>query len=481
MSEQQARDTTTSAWRLEELRVDPALRLVVASNPAAPAQVLEILATDPNVQVRAAVASNPNTPWTLLKELAPVFPHAFLQNPAGSLQLLAHPEQNMTEGGFWENRFWGSVLREASVPLLWWNWLRSHPTLHISEEVCLHILSAGELASLAEIAQEQDEHTLLVLMELLTVASSQGAFLPPFTSTLRERASVITHGRLIMECFVRLARSGDQGRRQVVAAHPQVPEEVMQTLAGDPDVSVRMSLAGNPQTPPAILQALALDQDKRVRSWVAWNKQTPLKVLRDLARDPDRYVRAAVARHERMPAEVFHLLAHDHEEDGVVQEAANHVQSQLARVPFGEVECEKECEKRHPQDMWIKQQVKHVLKHMASQGVSSDLRQSTLAALAADWDETSISHAFWDLGGLNNLDSISSRRRSDYQCVMDPFMPPIALQKLAASPCWDIRILVAFHPRTPREVRQRLGIDGNRYVRAIAQAIGMRMTAEGTD
>lgn len=100
MFEQEARDTATSAERLEELSNNPALHILIASNSAAPAKLLETLATDQDAQVRAAVASNPNTPWPTLEDLSWEFPRAFLHNPLGPIQMVVHPEQISTDGIF---------------------------------------------------------------------------------------------------------------------------------------------------------------------------------------------------------------------------------------------------------------------------------------------------------------------------------------------------------------------------------------------
>lgn len=82
------------------------------------------LAQDRNSQVRQAVASNPNTPWPILEHLAWMFPHSYLSNPISPLQMMAHPEQICTDGIFYD-----ALLREASIPPLWWSWLRSQPVL----------------------------------------------------------------------------------------------------------------------------------------------------------------------------------------------------------------------------------------------------------------------------------------------------------------------------------------------------------------
>jgi len=98
MLEDKASNATISAERLKELRADLALRIIVASNPATPAHLLETLARDQDAQVRQTVAGNPNTPWQTLEHLAAEFPREFLHNPIALPQILAHLEQVTDQG-----------------------------------------------------------------------------------------------------------------------------------------------------------------------------------------------------------------------------------------------------------------------------------------------------------------------------------------------------------------------------------------------
>src|SRR4051812_555878 len=101
LQQQEAGNPSTSAERLTELSAYPELRILVVGNPAAPASLLEHLAHDQDAQVREKVASNPNTPWQILEHLAWEFPSAFLHNPLGPIQILAHAEHISTNSMFW--------------------------------------------------------------------------------------------------------------------------------------------------------------------------------------------------------------------------------------------------------------------------------------------------------------------------------------------------------------------------------------------
>ncbi|HET8846916.1 MAG TPA: hypothetical protein VFN35_35965, partial [Ktedonobacteraceae bacterium] len=85
----------------------------------------------------------------------------------------------------------------------------------------------------------------------------------------------------------------------------------------------------------------------------------------------------------------------------------------------------------------------------------NNVRQIVLQALAADWDTASIQVVF--------------ALRPGQKYFLASYLPPLALQKLAISPSWEIRFLVAHHAQTPLKIRQLLSRDGNRYVRAMAR------------
>ncbi|HET8844782.1 MAG TPA: hypothetical protein VFN35_25140, partial [Ktedonobacteraceae bacterium] len=165
----EASELLASVESQDVLSTDPALRITIASDPATPVSLLESLAQDQDARVREQVANNPNTPWSTLERLAWEFPRAFLFNPVGPLHLLEHPEQVCTEKTFWD-----TILREATIPILWWKWLSSHPLLRKSEAVRLHIQFAGEAAHPFGIPKIGEEYTLLTLVELLSAASAQG-------------------------------------------------------------------------------------------------------------------------------------------------------------------------------------------------------------------------------------------------------------------------------------------------------------------
>ncbi|HET8844342.1 MAG TPA: hypothetical protein VFN35_22940, partial [Ktedonobacteraceae bacterium] len=249
--EKEACNPATSAERLEALSKHPSLRGIVAGNPATPAYLLGRLAREQDARVRERVARNPNTPWPTLEQLAWEFPHDFLSNPVALLHMMVHPEQITTN-----NEFWGHLLREAAIPSPWWEWLRSHSVLGISQVVRLHIQYAGEAAHPYGDSTRDEEHDLLSLVELLSVASFQATFLLKQASPFTEQPEV-TLEQIIRGYLQRLGHSSDGIVRQAVAANQETPIELLYTLAQDENGGVRCAVASHAQTPVELLYTLA--------------------------------------------------------------------------------------------------------------------------------------------------------------------------------------------------------------------------------
>jgi hypothetical protein len=176
---------------------------VIASDTSTPPQTLETLAQDPDWQVRQAVAANSNTPWQILEQLAIDFPHEFLHNPAGLLQILAFPEEINTHE--W---FWGGLLRQASIPSSWWRWLKFNPTCEKFSSILLHVQHAGEITSFLNALNNEDEEILLTLIEL--------------TPETLWKAMLNSYEQIMQKRLHRLAQSVREEIREYVACHDQL-------------------------------------------------------------------------------------------------------------------------------------------------------------------------------------------------------------------------------------------------------------------
>ncbi|HET8840987.1 MAG TPA: hypothetical protein VFN35_05935, partial [Ktedonobacteraceae bacterium] len=255
-----------SVQRLESLRDASAWRLMVASHPAAPTALLECLAQDQGEQVRQAVAGNPNTPWHILEHLAPEFPRAFLHNPVGPVQILAHPEQISRD-----ETLWMALLREAPIPAHWWNWLLNSPPLSASQTIHLHVQYAGETSDMYGVLQQGEEEALLTLVDILTSACVQGVTLPALTDNPQVNLSTLSCEQLIRDHLRELAFCGEKRVRVAALANPLVPVDVLSILALDPNQheGVRWTVAEHTLMPVEVLRTLALDKDEWVRYLVA--------------------------------------------------------------------------------------------------------------------------------------------------------------------------------------------------------------------
>ncbi|HET8843963.1 MAG TPA: hypothetical protein VFN35_21035 [Ktedonobacteraceae bacterium] len=501
MSEPEARDPATSTERLEELSHDPALRVFVASNPAAPALLLETLATDPDAQVRAAVASNPNAFWPTLEDLSWEFPRAFLHNPLGPIHLVAHPEQISTDGMFKDNLF-----REASIPPHWWAWLTNQPS-NISEDednrivqgflqvhyedwwdwfdsptgwspaASLHIQQAGETSDLYGLSLESsDVADILQRIEMLTAATVQGAQVPDLVEDFPCGPIRTSAKQLISAILQSFSQSTDPRVQWVLAHNPLMPAETLQTLAEDEDPNVREAGAGNERVLAVVLQAPVLDADRLGHQTAAFEtyhngqvpqpggtEQTSMEALQALAWDYDLTVRSSVAMHAQTPSEGLRTLPQT--EDAMAHSLANAIQTLLAEKPQEVSQSWMAQWNRANRHMSIMDQLSWV----ANLDLARPVRQMVVAALTVGWNTERVRHAFTtpaDFDGRELPDII----RNCFHALAAPFLPPVALRKLAAFPLWEIRYLVALHEHTPAEVRLQLSQDGNRYVRAMARA-----------
>jgi len=187
-------------------------------------------------------------------------------------------------------------------------------------------------------------------------------------------------------------------------------------------------VAGNPQTSGELLRRLATDADEDVRTAVARNGQTPPELLSTLAADASRQVRRSATIVQRLLVQIEGpwceqgwreslrtlLLTMDQHENKMGDAFPQWQLFWMAR--------------RHPD-------------------LPDPVRQTILAICAASWDATKIHAVF--VTDAPGVAATFPARREPYRYILASSMPPIALHKLAVSPYWDIRFLVALHSQTP--------------------------------
>lgn len=94
---------------------------------------------------------------------------------------------------------------------------------------------------------------------------------------------------------------------------------------------------------------------------------------------------------------------------------------------------------KRPDDRFISEiSPKEQVERVVGLEVAVSVQQRLLALLATSWDAETVRSAVLP-----------------YHYLIAPFMPAVVLQRLAASPSWEVRYLVALHEHTPAEIMQQ--------------------------
>ena len=119
-----------------------------------------------------------------------------------------------------------------------------------------------------------------------------------------------------VETLVELSKNLFYDARQKVAKNPNTPVEILVKLSKDEWAGVRQCVAKNPNTPIETLVELSRDQqDSEVRRCVARNPNTPVAILAELSRDEKTWVRQDVAGNPNTPVDVLRELSRDQDEN----------------------------------------------------------------------------------------------------------------------------------------------------------------------
>lgn len=165
------------------------------------------LARNGSHSVQAAVAAHPNTPVTLLAELAAGFPAEVLSNPALPLLRLADPQ----------------LLRSWPAPAV--------------ERLTAQPQAPGWVIKVAASYPVID----------VQLAAATRPDLPP-------------------DAIRTLSRSAFWTIRELMARHAQLPHNLLAELARDPDYGVRLTVTGRPDLPDDIRCVLRQDSHPLVRA-----------------------------------------------------------------------------------------------------------------------------------------------------------------------------------------------------------------------
>lgn len=397
------------------------VRSRVAQNEYAPVETLKALALDREGLVREALLQNRRLPTEILTGMAQDHDEkvrrqvaAHPQTSADTLQMLAQDHDE-------------KVRRQVAA----------HP--QTPSEVLWTLTQDKNLE--VRVAVAQNEQAPVALLEALMEGESRGDTLGEF----HFRMNVVGNQRAPATLLRAHARHEDQNVRRVIAEHPQTPPETLALLAQDRDPHVQIAVAGNWQTPVEVLQTLAQHKFEGLERWgleaLAQNIHTPPEVLQILARKtqhgPTRWTATFVSR---LQVELGEHL--DRDEVGTI----------LKKL-FRTTQANYPAIKEYTPDQQIL--------HLALLGGSTRVRRAILTVLAMDWDISTIDELYeihprsWWVGKPDTGFHLLSAG---------------VLQKLAISPNWKVRFLVASHEQTPEPTRLHLSQDGNRYVQAIARA-----------
>jgi len=495
----EAADMDTKPIRLAVLARHAVLHPLIAANPATPADVLARLSEASEVEVRRAVALNPNASLQVLGHLASEFPQEFLRNPI-------LPILNMTQPDFIKKLpvlAWAGLLRAEQLSPIWLQQVKSDIRYQrlqpaIWKLIQLHVSQTGEARKTLDqlvldkpprswkfTLQEEfkrnrvmttqttalmptDEEELLLLFVLLfpTVvpmlreqwiqaarnAERQTGSLLAFAKTvggktltalsqeksLHVRCQVARHPHVSAKILSRLATVKQPEIRRAVASNPATPPEILSTLLADPHSSVRRTAASHPDLTSQDHEMLTSDKESSVRAALASLHLLDRRLITQLASDPSAQVRAAVARNLYAPQEILATLASDTEPGVRAAAAAN---------PCLPVECH--IALRTDPDERVRARLSSNAR-LSEQNATLLAQDSSLlvrAALAANprisahlltqlWQTGE--HAIWH--GL----------------ARNPRLTPELLTQLAQQNDTSLQVSVAAHKHTPGEVLREL-------------------------
>ncbi|MFF8092959.1 hypothetical protein [Streptomyces sp. NPDC016675] len=236
------------AGRVEWTRAfaeDPVVerREKLAACPGLPPDVVEILATDPDVRVVAELAS-----WT---------------SPETATGLARHPHAEVRRA---------VAANEATPPAV------------LAALLSGEGLPPAQRCSVCEREQipfTHDPRCSRPDCDLPSGASCEGLH---ESSTHETQRMALHHPATPTEAVLSFAGHPSLLLRWALAARPDLPPEVCARLASDPNSGVRADLAENPSIDDALVRILATDRDHEVRRRLAHNPLVPLDVLTDLAR-----------------------------------------------------------------------------------------------------------------------------------------------------------------------------------------------------
>ena len=374
-----------------------------------PNQERDHTAAEYDRETLALVASHPSTPFTVLRELMTTKTTDVLVALMGNPEL---PADDLAELLPRLRRIRSSEHRErlaasGNVPAAVAEALVGDRDLGVRTALARNEATSAE--ALERLAQDPEPSVrLTVLVNPSTPAELAASIAEPGL------ASCVDEGLLDV------LRAVDRRDDLVLSAGlvEGALDRLSKSRVRDPDM--RTIAAGDDRTGPTTLKRLARSADEDVRCLVAGNAHTPYEALEALSEDPDSSVRAAAAGNEALDLDLLLTLVHDDEPD---------VRSSAAS--------------------------------------SSRLDPRLLAELLRD-DDRSVRVSAYSNPATRPEDK--ARAESEWDRAWKKAAPSRAdLEELVASSRAEVRMKVAFDPRTPLDFLVLLG--GERRSAQVRRAV----------
>ena len=316
----------------KKLSWEKILKLARSENTSS--DILVELSQEHNQELRRIIASNPNTPIEVLKNLGEDYADEITSNPIFDLLLIEN----------YDSKFLKSCLAcSSNTQIKTLEKLSCDLDYSIRAKVAENQNISGNI--LSELAKDENYDVIKSLiknknvtqdiLEILTsnmIANnyfSHEIIKHPKSSTNILRllvdgycnnrtrifgnacVSVAQHPKTPVDILAKLARSNVASVRRGVAGNKQTPNKLLAELSSDNATSVIRAVARNPKTSKSLLAELAEHSDKSIRSAVAQNHKTPIDILAKLAADSNDSVRSTVAENYNTPIEILTKLAND--------------------------------------------------------------------------------------------------------------------------------------------------------------------------
>lgn len=459
------------------------------SDPNSPVDLLEQLASDPDLKVRQDVAKNPRTS---LK----------------ALTILAADKSERVRVAVAEHSLCGPALLDQLAADPYWG-LRAVVAMHplCSKTLLLKLADDPEPAVRAAVAGNQacpqDLFPELVTDKSDSVrraVAANPACPAPFLEVLVKQkgfgiAQALVNNRacppeILKQFGVRVSQAGPGADVYALRYQPR-PVDELRNLADSKNADIRLSVALNPACPPELLESLARDTNEAIAFEIARKPSCPpalsAAILENLSRSKDKDVLRAVARLISTPEELrfaaFSALLKKLGPQGI---------KELDDEPL----CPPSIREVVRARIW-RQQIKSLAKKYGTQAIFNEAvgnlddeqlvaaARQEFASLNCEADQGDSSDALGLLSRILATDQAGSilaipvesadnaARHSELAIRLlglhHAHTSPEILARRSKSTEWQERLAIASNPSCPPNVREKLKNDPHRLVAAAAR------------